>query len=104
MSLTQQEKQKAMSWWLKLPGKRGVDIPEGEYDKVYPVAAGITLGVWGRQPHPRQMQWLHDQGITEPADVHAAFAGLPHPGAPNVTVGEYPQYAKAYQTYQEHSH
>ena len=104
MSLNSQQRAAAMSWWLGLPGKRGVEIPEEEYDKVYPVAAGITLPLWGRPPHPRQMQYLHDQGITEPADIHAAFSSLPHPQAPNVTVGEYPAYAEAFQTYEAHSH
>lgn len=91
-----------MAWYLGLPGKRGIDIPEHIYDRIAPVANGITLPLWGRPAAPEQLQWLHDNEVTEPEDIHKAFNGLPHPHAPSVTVGEFPSYAHAMQTFEEH--
>ena len=73
-----------MAWYLGLPGKRGIDIPEHIYDRIAPVANGITLPLWGRPASPEQLQWLHDNEVTEPEDIHKAFNGLPHPHAPSV--------------------
>lgn len=103
MPLSAAHQKIAEAWYLKLPGKRGIDIPADVYDKMKPVADGITMPLWGRSTLPHQMQWLYDQGKTQPYQIHAAFNELPHPHAPNVKVGEYPDYVSAMQTYQEHS-
>ena len=103
MALTRAEKQAASAWFQQLPGKRGADIEPELYDRIYRVASGITLPLWGRPPSPQQMQWLHDQGAHEPAAIHAAFNDLPHPMAPNVTVGQFPAYAQAFKAHEQHS-
>jgi hypothetical protein len=100
MALTSDQRQRALAFLQQLPGKRGVDIPADDYDRMYQVANGITLPVWGRPVSPHQLQWLYDQGATTPEAIHAAFNAQPHPHAPNVTVGEFPEYARAYQTHQ----
>ena len=92
-----------MSWWLSLPGTRGSRIPEADYDHLYAIASGITLPLWGRPPLPHQMQYLHDNNLRQPGEIHAAFAALPHPHAPSVSVGDFPDYAHAYKTYQDHA-
>lgn len=102
MPLNARQKQRAMAWYLGLPGKRGIDIPEHIYDRIAPVANGITLPLWGRPAAPEQLQWLHDNEITEPEDIHKAFNGLPHPHAPSVSVGEFPSYAHAMSVFEEH--
>lgn len=103
MALTRAEKQSASAWYQQLPGKRGVDIPAEEFDKIHAVASGITLPLWGRQPHPAQLQYLWDNKLTEPAQIHAAYNELSHPHAPNLKVGEFAAYAQAYKAHQEHS-
>ena len=102
MALTPQETARAQAWLDALPGARGRDIPEDVYDQMYATANGITLPVWGRPVTPEQMQAMYDQELTTPAAIHQAFNSLPHPHAPNVTVGEYHDYEQALQTYQKH--
>ncbi|MGP8161954.1 MAG: hypothetical protein ACLQGJ_12185 [Candidatus Dormibacteria bacterium] len=102
MALTREQKAKGKAFFDALPGKRGTDIPAEDYDVMYATANGITLPVWGRPVSPAQLQAMYDQGLTTPESIHAAFGKLPHPHAPNVTLGEYQDYAKAHQTYQEH--
>lgn len=87
---------------LSLPGKRGLDIPEHEYDASYAVASGITQPLWGRAPTPHQMQALHDMGAVTPQAIHDAFAALPHPHAPSLTVGEYGAWKDAHKAYTQH--
>ncbi len=87
---------------MQRPGKRGLDIPEETYDRIFDVASGITMPVWGRPPTPEQMQWLHDSGAHTPDKIHAAFSALPHPHAPTVRLGEYQSFQHALETYHEH--
>lgn len=103
MALTRAEKQRVSQWFQELPGKRGVDVPEHEYDRIFAVASGITLPLWGRPPSPQQMQHLWDNKITDPSAIHAAFGALPHPHAPNVSVSDFPAYAQAFKAHEEHS-
>lgn len=91
-----------MAWYLSVPGKRSVDIEPAVYDKIAPVANGITLPIWGRPAHPEQLQWLADNNMTEPAQIHDAYSNLPHPNAPNIKVGEYPDYVHAQQVFEDH--
>lgn len=91
-----------MAWYLSVPGKRGVDIPADRYDKIAPVANGITLPLWGRPASPQQLQYLHDNDLTEPSQIHAAFGALPHPNAPSISVSDYPAYTAALKTYEDH--
>lgn len=101
MTLSRQKRQQAMGWWLNLPGKRGVDIPEETYDRIYSVGNGITMPLWGRPILPEQMQYLHDNDLTQPSQIHAAFGELPHPHAPNVKVSEYPDYVHAMKAHED---
>jgi hypothetical protein len=93
---------KYKQWLLSQPGKRGIDIPADTWDKIHQVASGITQPLWGRPPTPQQMQHLHDSGATTPDRIHAAFAELPHPHAPHLSVGEYDSWKSAYGLYQQH--
>lgn len=85
-----------------LPGKRGKDIPEELYDRIFSAASGITQQIWGRPPTPHQMQYLFDNGHHTPDKVKDAYGSLPHPHADGLTVGEYPQYLDAYEHYKKH--
>lgn len=87
---------------MGLPGKRGIDIPEDTFDKIHAVASGITQPLWGRPPTPHQMQHLYDNGAHDPQAIHDAFAGLDHPHAPNIKVGEYEQWKAAHQAFTTH--
>jgi hypothetical protein len=103
VALTPAQRKIGEAWYLKLPAKRGIDIPARVYDQMKPVADGITMPMWGRPALPHQMAWLYEHGHTQPYQIHAAFSALPHPHAPNVKVGEYPDYVHALSTYKEHS-
>ena len=103
-TLSADERRRIHAELMKLPGKKGIDIPADLHDRIRDVATGITMPLWGRPPTPQQMQWLHDQGAHEPAQIHAAFASLPHPHAPSLSVGDYQKYASALKTYKQHSH
>ena len=85
-----------------MPGKRGVNIPADMWDQIHASASGITKQVWGSAPSPEQMQRLYDDGHHEPDAIKEVFNGLPHPHAPSLTVGEYPQFSQALQLYQDH--
>jgi hypothetical protein len=87
---------------LSLPGKRGLDIPEDTFDKIHQVASGITQPLWGRPPTPQQMQHLFDTGAHDPQAIHDAFAGLDHPHAAGLKVGEYEQWKGAHQAFKAH--
>jgi hypothetical protein len=87
---------------MELPGKRGLDIPAETYDRIFDVASGITMPVWGRPPTPEQMDFLYRNGHHTPDRIHAAFSQLPHPHAPTVRLGEYQTFQHALETYQEH--
>lgn len=102
MTLSAKEQAIARSWLDSLPGRRGVDIPEDEYDTIYHVGNGITLPMWGRPILPHQIAALHEMGATTPQAIHQALGALPHPNAPNVSVNDYPAYVQAYQTWSEH--
>jgi hypothetical protein len=102
VTLNARQRQRAMSWMLQQPGIRGVGVPADVYDKIAPVANGIALPMWGRPASLEQIQWLHDNEITEPADIHKAFSALPHPNSPSTTVGEYPSYVHALSVFDEH--
>lgn len=91
-----------MAWYLQQPGRRGVTIPADVYDKITPVANSITLPMWGRPAHPAQLQWLADNDMTEPSQIHQAYSALPHPNAPSISVGEYPAYTQAMKTFEDH--
>ncbi len=93
---------KAKQFIQSMPGKRGIDIPEDIYDRIFNAASGVTQQVWGRHPTPEQMQWLHDNGHHTPDMVKDQFGNLPHPHADGLTVAEYPKYADAYQTMKKH--
>lgn len=93
---------RAKQFFERLPGKRGVDIPEDVYDRIYPVARGITEQIWGRPPTPRQLQELYDNDLTHPDQIRQAYGALPHPFAKGLTVAEYQRYLEAYQVYREH--
>lgn len=84
-----------------LPGQRGKHIPAPTYDKILAVASGITYPLWGRPPTPEMMQHMYDNGLHEPAQIHAFFDEFDHPNAPGVKVGEYQDYAHAYETYEK---
>jgi hypothetical protein len=101
MALTRRERQQAMAWALKLPGQRGVSVPEAVYDRIYSVGNGITMPLWGRPILPEQIQYLHENGLTEPSQIHQAFNDLPHPHAPNVKVGEYQDYVHAFKAHED---
>ncbi len=103
MTLSARDQARAKQWFDALPGQRGRDVPEDAYERIKSAADGITLPLWGRPAHPRQLQHLWDNRIIEPAAIHAEFAKLPHPGAHNVSVGDYPNYAHAMKVYEEHS-
>lgn len=85
-----------------LPGKRGVDIPAEVYDRIYPVARGITEQIWGRPPTPHQLQWLYDEGYTHPEAIREAYGRLPHPHAEGLTVAEYQRYLEAFEVWKTH--
>lgn len=86
-----------------LPGKRGIDIPETDYDRIHEAASGITQSVWGRYPTPEMMQHMYDNGIHHPESIKAWFGKMPHPHAPSVTVDEYPAWSQAYEVHRQHS-
>jgi hypothetical protein len=94
VTLNTRQKQAAMQWYLQQP-KPGVEIPMEKWNAIVPVANGISLPLWGRPAHPAQIQWLADNDMTEPQQIHQAFGSLPHPNAPSVSVSEYPQYQHA---------
>lgn len=87
----------------QLPGKRGIDIPEAQFDQIHKHASAATLGVWGRHPTPHQIQALFDQGLTEGHQIQGAFDQLPHPHAEGMTVGEYRGWSDAYQHFKQHT-
>lgn len=89
-----------MSW----PGKRGIDIPEEVFDRIHPVATGITMKVWGRYPTPHQLQYLHDNQLHHPDDIHRVYDQMPHPHADGMTVGEFQHWSKAYSTFNQYNH
>lgn len=90
-------------WLDSQPGHRGRDIPNETFDAIFPVANGISQSIWGREPTFQQMQDLFDMGAHTPDKIHAAFGALPHPHAPSLAVNEYPTYAHALQTFEDHS-
>ena len=100
MSLSRAEKLTANEWYLALPHH---GIPPEHFQRIKDVADGITLPLNGRTLLPAQIRWLYDRGIHEPAAIHDAVSKLPHPHAPNVTIGEYPDYAHALKAFEEHS-
>lgn len=102
MTLNREQQARAQQWADALPGRRGTDIPAETYDTIYHVGNGVTMSVWGRPILPQHIAWLYAQGATTPQAIHQALGQQPHPHAPTVTVGEYPQYAKALQTYRKH--
>lgn len=97
-----QARQMVERWGSTQPGKRGVDIPAEIFDRIAPAAHGAMLPLYGRPATPEQLQWFHDQGITEPADVHDAVSRMQHPHAPDLTVGEFPRYQQAFDTFRAH--
>ena len=84
------------------PGARGTQIPAEIFDKIAPVAHGISKQIWGSAAEGAQLQALHDQGLHEPEQIHQAFNSLPHPHASSVTVGEYSKYSAAKGMFDEH--
>jgi hypothetical protein len=92
-------KHRAKNYVAGLPGKRGIDIPEDTYDRIFSAARGVTQPIWGRDPTPHQIQHLYDQGLHSTDQIQQAYGNLPHPHAQGLTVSEYPQYAEAYGTY-----
>ena len=84
------------------PGKRGEDIPEHVFDKIHPVANGITQQIWGRGPTPFQLQHLYDNGHHTPEAIHDAYGQMPHPHSPSTSVAEYEGYSKALELFQKH--
>ena len=97
---TQQAKVKA--YLYSLPGKRGIDIPEAQFDALHAAASGETLPVWGRHPTPEQMQYLHDNELHHPAKVKELYGNLQHPDVPGVKVSEYPAWEQAYSVVKDH--
>lgn len=91
------------TWRLARGGNRGLDIPERDYDRIFPVAAGITLPLWGRHPTPEQMIHLARNTDGSPAAIHAAYGGLPHPHAPSLTVDQYSSYHHALTVHKTHA-
>lgn len=87
-----------MSW----PGKRGIDIPENVFDRIQPVAQGISKQIWGSNVQPEHLQYLYDNGYHTPEAIQSQYDPLPHPHAPSVTVGEYQQYSKATELFNKH--
>jgi len=94
--------QKAKRFIDGLPGKKGKDIPETHYDRIFNAASGITQSIWGRPPTPQQMQWLYDNGHHTPDKVQEQFNQLEHPHAHGMTIGEYPRYSEALDVYRNH--
>lgn len=91
----------ARGFLMGFPGKRDIDIPADTYDRMFSAANGLTQQVWGRSPEPEHMQWLYDNGHTEPDQVKQAFGAMPHPHAPSVTVANYEQYSAAKQMFDQ---
>src|SRR4029077_19137082 len=98
-----QEKAQLEAAVMKVPGLRGRDVPEDVYDRIRPVADGITMPLWGRPATPYQIQHLYATGAHDPASIHAAFDDLNHPHAPGLKVGEYQIYSKALGVHKQHS-
>ncbi len=103
MSGSDQFRYKVKQGLMAMPGKRGIDIPEDEWDRIHEAASGITLGVWGMHPTPHQMQALYEGGHTTPEAVNEVFGQMPHPHSPDITVSQYPSWAKAYEVHENHS-
>jgi hypothetical protein len=94
---------KVRQFLMAQPGKRGIDIPEDRYDKLFDIAAGITQPLWGMFPTPQQMQHAHDNNLDTAEKMHQGLYGqLPHPKAPDLSVGEYGQWERALQTVKQH--
>lgn len=93
---------RAKQFIQSMPGKRGTDIPEDLYDRIFNSASGITQQVWGRHPTPEQMQWLHDNGHHTPDAIKEHLGNLEHPHAQGISVSEYTKYEDAFKTYKEH--
>jgi len=88
---------------MQQPGKRGIDIPEGRYDKLFDIASGITQPLWGQHPTPHHMQHLHDHDLDTADKMHQGLFGqYKHPRAPGLTVAEYEQWKRAHQVVQQH--
>ena len=100
--LTPEEIAAARSYLNAQPGQRGRDIPSQFYDAMYSSASGITVPLWGKGPTPQQMQALWDAKATTPEQIKAHYDRMPHPKAPNVRVGDYPDYQQALRTFNEH--
>lgn len=100
MSLSPGERLKVAAYVNRLPDRH---VPPEIHAKIRSAANAITLPLWGREIEPQQIADLHAAGMTDPTQIHAAFSALPHPHAPNVTVGEYPAYVQAHKTFMEHS-
>lgn len=100
MSLSPSEKLKVAAYVNALPDRH---IPPEEHQKIRAVADSISYPVWGRGAQPDQIAALHAQGLMEPQQIHQAFADLPHPHAPNLTLGEWPQYVSAFNVFKDHA-
>ena len=100
MTLSAAERLKVAAFVNRLPDRH---IPPDEHARIRAVADSIAYPIWGRGASPEQIAYLHANGLTEPAQIHQAFAAQPHPHAPNLTVGEFPLYVSAYKTYREHA-
>ena len=96
---TAQEIENVMMSW---PGKRSIDIPEHIFDKIQPVAQGITKQIWGDNVQPQQLQHLYQNGHHTPDAIHAEFGKMPHPLAPSVQVSEYEKFSKAKELFDKH--
>lgn len=101
--LTPAQRKSVVEYLHSLPGKRGHDIPEHIHDVITQVGNGIAKPLYGRDLDPFQIQALYEGGYHTPEAIHEAMNSLPHPHAPNVTVGEYPDYAHAHKVFKEHS-
>lgn len=95
--------EQAEKFFAELPGKRGIDIPEEIFDKIHPIANGITQPLWGRPPTPEHLQHLYENGHHDPDSIHAMYDALPHPHAPGVKVGEYDGWKQAFTKWEAHS-
>lgn len=100
MTLSAAERLKVAAYVNRLPDRH---IPPEDHAKIRAVADSIAYPIWGRGASPEQIAYLHQNDLTEPSQIHAAFSAQPHPHAPNLSVGDYPQYVAAFQTYRQHS-
>lgn len=96
---TQQEVEAHMATW---GGRRGHEIPEEVFDRIAPVAHGISKQIWGSNAQPDHLQYLYDHGHHTPEAIHNVYGEMPHPHSPSMKVREYQKYSQALELFRKH--